>query len=310
MNRLVENGIISEMQCGNNFAYILNDSSLLLSTEYKVLQSQEAGCFVKCMKLLFNGKTQFYYLTNGYKPFANMIPSLDADSFITIITNVFSNVLTVKQNGFLSCENVDIAFDRIFVDPSTYKVALLYLPISKRLYADTASFENELRTSLVKVISGISTLSSPKTIQLMSDLSNGMLSIEDLYHKLKGGATFTKAGSSNSGDETWNRSERQDAQLRLVAMNAPARVEILVTKDDFVIGKKATEVDGVVSFNRMISRVHCKVTKENGQFMITDLQSANGTYVNRVKLMPTQPHMIKNGDIVRLANSDFQVVIS
>lgn len=28
MNALVENGIISEMECGNNFAYIINDSML------------------------------------------------------------------------------------------------------------------------------------------------------------------------------------------------------------------------------------------------------------------------------------------
>ena len=46
------------------------------------------------------------------------------------------------------------------------------------------------------------------------------------------------------------------------------------------------------------------------QYMITDLKSANGTYVNRVRLTPEQPHQIKNGDIIRLANSDFQVVIS
>ena len=35
MNALVENGIISEMECGNNFAYIINDSNLYLTTEYK-----------------------------------------------------------------------------------------------------------------------------------------------------------------------------------------------------------------------------------------------------------------------------------
>ena len=87
MNALVENGIISEMECGNNFAYIINDSNLFLSTEYKVLQSQEEGCFVKCMKLLYNGKIQFYYLVNGYKSLANMFSSIDADGFMTIMTN-------------------------------------------------------------------------------------------------------------------------------------------------------------------------------------------------------------------------------
>lgn len=302
MNLLIENGVITEMKCGNNFSYVLNDNSLFLSTEYKVLQSQEEGCFVKCMKLLSNGKIQFYYLTNGYKPLANMIPTLDPDSFMTIMASVFFNILSVKQNGFLSCPNIEIAFEKIFVDPSTYKVALVYLPISKRVYLDESIFENELRTSLVKIISGVSTLSSVKTEQFKTDLANGMLSIKDLYDRVKSGKMF----------QTSHQTSKQNVggKMQLVAMNAPVRVEIEVTKDDFTIGKNAAIVDAVVSFNKMISRVHCRIIKVNGQYMIADMQSANGTYVNKVRLVPKQLYPIKNGDIVRLANSDFQVVIS
>lgn len=302
MNVLIENGIITEMKCGNNFSYILDDASLFLSTEYKVLQSQGEECFVKCMKLLYNGKIQFYFLVNGYKPLSNMIPALDGDGFMKILANVFSNVLAVKQNGFLSCQNIDIALEKIFVEPNTYKVGLIYLPINKRLYYDESTFENELRTNLVKVISGVSALSSPKTTQFMTDLSNGLLSIKDLYDRIKNG----KAVKPN----VQTACKTKKGRLCIVGMNTPVQVEVEVTKDSFVIGKNAAVVDGVVSFNKMISRVHCRITKENMQYMITDLKSANGTYVNRVRLTPEQPHQIKNGDIIRLANSDFQVVIS
>ena len=49
MNRLLENGQLQEMSCGSNFAYVLNNNGLFLPTEYKVLQSQSSGGFVKCM---------------------------------------------------------------------------------------------------------------------------------------------------------------------------------------------------------------------------------------------------------------------
>lgn len=308
MNVLLEKGVISEMECGNNFAYILNDNSIFLSTEYKVLQSQEDGCFIRCMKLLYNGKMQFYYLTDGYKSLANMLPSLDAESFMTIMASVFSNVLAVKQNGFLSCQNIDIDFRKIFVNPNTYKVTFVYLPVSKRLHLDESTFENELRTNFVRVLSGVAALSSPKTIQFMEDLSNGMLSIRELYDRSRGGRS-AKAGGK-TGTRAWNEVAEGQGNLRIVAMNSPVRVEVEVTKDVFVIGKNVAVVDGVISFNKMISRVHCRITRENGQHMIADLQSANGTYVNGVRLVPNQAYPIKNGDIVRLANSDFQVVIS
>lgn len=308
MNVLLENNFIEEMMCGSNFSYILNDNSSFLSTEYKVLQSQVNSCFVKCMKMMYNGKVQLYYLTNGLKTFASMIPSLDAEGFMTIIANLFSDIIDVKHNGFLSCQNIDIAFERIYVDPSTYKVSLVYLPLSKRIYDDSSSFENEIRTGFVKLISGVSTLSTPKTMQFSADLSNGTLSIEDLFARVKGGKS-TSGGQSRIGQTDVGGGRDGSGLLRIIAMNAPTRVEIVVTKDEFVIGKKAELCDGVIDFNKMISRSHCRINRRGNQYTITDLQSSNGTFVNKVRLQPNQPHPINNGDVIRLANSDFQVSI-
>ena len=303
MNALIENNYIKEMVCGSNFSYLLSDNSTFLSTEYKVLQSQVNSCFVKCMKMMFNGQVQLYYLTKGLKAFASMIPTMDPESFMTIVANLFSDIIDVKHNGFLSCQNIDIAFERIYVDPTTLKVSLVYLPLSKRIYDDNSTFENEIRTGLVKLISGVSTLSSSKTMQLSADLSNGTLSMEDLHARIKGGKIIDRERDDNRRENTGS------GLLRIIAMNAPSRVVFVVNKDEFVIGKKAELCDGVVDFNKMISRSHCKITKRGGQYMITDLQSANGTYVNKVKLQPNQSTPIKNGDVIRLANSDFQVSI-
>jgi len=303
MNALIEKNYISEMECGSNFSYILNDNSTFLSTEYKVLQSQANSCFVRCMKMMYNGRVQLYYLTKGLKSFASMIPTMEPESFMTIVSNMLSDIIDVKHNGFLSCQNIDIAFERIYVDPATLKVSLVYLPLSKTIYDDNSTFENEIRTGLVKLISGVSTLSSSKTMQLSADLSNGTLSMEDLYARIKGGKIIDRDQEDNRQDNTGS------GLLRIIAMNAPTRVVFVINKDEFVIGKKAELCDGVIDFNKMISRSHCKITKRSGQYMITDLQSANGTFVNKVKLQPNQPTPVKNGDVIRLANSDFQVSI-
>lgn len=305
MNRLLENGQLQEMVCGSNFAYVLNNNGLFLPTEYKVLQSQSSGGFVKCMKMQYNGHVQLYYMVNALKPLSNMLPSMDADAFLVVVTNLFADIIETRSNGFLSCQNVEMSFDKVFVDPNTLKVSLIYLPLSVHLFDDYATYESQLRSNLVKLINGISTLSSAKTMRLASDLSNGMLSLDDLYNRLKGGK-IDPAPTPTPGPAP----KPADVRLRIVAMSAPTRVEIEVTKDSFVLGKNASMVDGVLSFNKMISRVHCRINKSGNQYTITDLQSANGTFVNRVRLQPNQPHPIKSGDIIRLANSDFQIVIS
>ncbi len=299
MNSLIENKDIRELVCGDNFAYVLQERGAFLPTEYKVLQSQSDGCFVRCMKMLYNGQVQLYYMTQELKSFAAMIPTMDADSFLTIVSNLFASIIDVKSNGFLSCQNVDISFDKIYVDPATYKVRLVYLPLSKRIYEDYASFENEMRSELVRLIAEVDALVSPQTTQLSVDLSSGVLTLEDLYSRMKDGKGVRGAAQKTTPGGT----------LRLVAVNGPSRLEIAVTKDDFVIGKKPELCDGVVGFNKMISRAHCKICQRDGQYTITDLQSANGTYVNRMRIQPGRPQPVKNGDMIRLANSDFQILI-
>ncbi|MEE0930139.1 MAG: FHA domain-containing protein [Acutalibacteraceae bacterium] len=303
MNTLIENRLIGEMMCGANLAFVVNDNQTFLPTEYKVLQSQVDNCFVKCMKMHFNGKVQLYYLTNAYKSFDSIVTRLNEDSFMTIIANLFTNIIEVKNNGFLSCCNIDISFERIYIDPSTFKVSLVYLPLKIRIFDDYTTFENELRGNLIKLISSIPELSTNNIIQLSMLLSDGTLSIEDLLGKLKG-------RTKEQVYQQKNMRQNLSVGMSMVALNAPMSVEIAITKDEFVIGKKGSAVDGVVSFNKMISRVHCKINKTGDQYTVTDLQSANGTYINKKRINPHQPYPINDGDIVRLANSDFQVFIN
>ncbi len=310
MNSLIEAKVITELNCGDNFSYVLSENTDFLLTEYKVLQNQGNDTFIRCMKMMFNGKVQLYYVTNGYKPFESILSSIDSANYMKIIANMICNVINVKNNGFLSCQNIDISFDKIFIEPSTLQVRLVYLPISKRSFDNCSSFENELRTSLIKQINNIQSINNGKVEQFVVDLSDGSLSLDDLFNKIKGiNPIKTINPHKNDNKETDVLSDTNGSSLRIVAMNAPSHFEINVNKDEFVLGRSASTADGAITFNKAIGRTHCKITKSGGQYFILDLSSANGTYVNKVRLAPNRPKAIKNNDIIRLANSDFQVCI-
>lgn len=303
MNGLLKNGVINELDCGANFAYILNDNSEFLMTDYKVLQSQVNSGFIKCMKTLYNGKIQFFYMTGNLKNFDSMLASINTETFMAIASNLFASIIEVKNNGFLSCQNIDISFEKIFIDVNTLKVSLVYIPISTRVFNNYDEFENELRTSLIKLINKLPSLSNKKAMQFSIDLSNGTYSLEDLYNLTKGIKVTSIKQKGKINNDSVNKN------MRIVAINAPMLTEILVDKNEYILGKNPSMVDGVITFNKAISRVHCKITNNDGEFMLIDLNSANGTYVNRVKLLSNQPHPIKSGDVIRLANSDFQIIV-
>ncbi len=90
-------------------------------------------------------------------------------------------------------------------------------------------------------------------------------------------------------------------------MNAPQRFEILIDKNEMLIGTKADAVNAVIPFNKMISRRHCKFIRHREGYCIMDVGSLNGTYINQKRIPPNQPFPIKRGDSVRLADSEFQI---
>lgn len=305
MDFIAKNEFVEKVNYGSNFAYTLNDNNTFLSTEYKVLQSQTEDRFVRCMKLIYNGKIQLYYLTNGMKTLSEIIPAIDAEKFMIIASNLFASIVSVKNNGFLFCQNLDISFDRIIIDQSTYSVRLVYIPISQKLYKDMFSFENTLRTSLINFIQNNPSISTARTSDFFTALSNSALTLEDIYESIKFNSVNQTEGKNNRIAPISPKS----IKMKLIAQNTPVPLEIEIAKAEFVLGRKQELVDGVIAFSKMIGRTHCKVIQNKNCFAIIDLQSTNGTYVNGVRLQPNNPCPIKNGDLIRLANCELKAVI-
>lgn len=302
---LIETGKIRELSCGTNFAYIINENSDFLVTEYKVLKNQHDKGFVKCMRLMHNGKIELYYLTENYRPFSTMLSSIDGEGFMTIVTNLFASVLEVKNNGFLACQGIDISIDKIFVNPSNYTIGLIYIPTRTRAFESYETFENELRTSLVKLISNMPTISSQKIVTLSMDLIDGTLDLEALVNKSRG---MVHMSSTKSPEMVHMSSATPPVQKEksLILIAPSYNITFCIDKGEYVIGKHPT-VDGVISFNKAISRYHCKILQNMGGYYVEDLGSSNGTYLNQKRLEPNKPMRIENGDSLRLADLDFQI---
>lgn len=317
MYTLKDNGIVEEIECGNNFGYVLNSSNYFVNTDYKVLLSQTSDIFVKCMKVRYNGKIEMLYLTDDYRPMSTMFNGIQPDTLITIILNLFAAIIEVKNNGFLSSQNIDVSWDKIFVNSSTLKVKLVYVPVNYRVFDSYSEFEGALRSSLIKLINKVILNQTPRLQQLILDLSDGTLSILDLYNKSKSvgmdNISDTKQNLFdnnvvNSGYSTLQSKTDNVGVRKLIAVNAPCRIEIMLDREVTVIGKKQEMVDVAITFNNMISRKHCRIERKSGLLYIADEGSANGTFINGFKITAGQLYQISQGDIIRMADSDFQLV--
>ena len=324
MESLFQEGKVVEISTSFHTSYIISKNENFLITEYKVLKTKVSVGLIKCSKLLYNGKIKLVYFTNGLKPLNMLWNSMDDDSCIRVLTNLFGTIIDLRNNGFLNCHNLVISDDRIFVDTNTLSVHLVYLPISNQNW-DTASFESDLRARVLKALSTNNKLLTARMNEFSGMLANGILSLEEVYRQLcimcKGGVSRTTEqpkvqNTSNGQEHIWTQTEEPAIRgvsnhkpiesAQLVSMDVGAPVTVQITKSECIIGKNPNAVDVVITFNKMISRVHCKISTQQNVYYLTDLGSANGTFVNQRKLAPNQPTPIKHGDSIRLANSDFK----
>ncbi len=54
-----------------------------------------------------------------------------------------------------------------------------------------------------------------------------------------------------------------------------------------------------------VSRVHALLLREDSEYMVEDLNSTNGTWVNGKALIPREPYVLKEGDKVRFAEMEY-----
>jgi len=91
----------------------------------------------------------------------------------------------------------------------------------------------------------------------------------------------------------------------LVVTAGAAAGRRLALGDELVIGR-AVSGEGLLSDDHELSRRHARVARDaGGQLTIEDLGSANGTFVNGVRVR--DPHPLRLGDSVRIGSSTLQL---
>lgn len=92
-------------------------------------------------------------------------------------------------------------------------------------------------------------------------------------------------------------------KVRLI--RATTKEVVVVDKPIFKIGAEANAVDFCVSGNKSVSRVHASILTKEGNCYLIDHASTNHTFLNGMLLSSNVETLLKDGDVIRLANEEF-----
>ena len=89
----------------------------------------------------------------------------------------------------------------------------------------------------------------------------------------------------------------QERVRRLYTLDG--RIVIQLTQQTCTIGKKKDEVDLVLD-DFSVSRMHARISREEGNTYLEDLNSTNGTYKNGIRLQPYEKKKLEQGDEIKI----------
>jgi hypothetical protein len=154
--------------------------------------------------------------------------------------------------------------------------------------------------------------SSPSGLLAFLAIVTGLIVIGLLVvcRKEETGAEGETGAAANDTVRTLRFEERvEGARAALVDLDGNAEIgrDVVELFGTTSIGRSRRSADLVLQADRAespVSRLHCTVLEEDGAFFLRDEQSANGTYLNGIRLAPMERNPLKDGDEIRLAQPE------
>ncbi|MEY8338323.1 DUF6382 domain-containing protein [Lachnospiraceae bacterium 62-35] len=85
---------------------------------------------------------------------------------------------------------------------------------------------------------------------------------------------------------------------------------MMINKSVFHMGKESSFADFFIGDNRAISSAHADIICDEGAYFIRDMNSLNHTFVNGVMVTAGEMKPLQSGDIIRLADEEFDFRIN
>lgn len=296
----------------DSISYVICAERIFDKTGYNVLQNQQKGYLLECAKSLYNGKVKItYFAPQGSIPLRKLVEHLDEASLQRVLGRLADAVYELAGNGFLDGGNVVAGLDDVFVEPSSLHVRVAYVPVSTfasgasaggicediaLLCEDIAECDGRFRDVALKV--NVHAQESAGDLSRFRSLLRTSLSLSATGGA--GGSLREHLGEPPSRDKV-------SASFFLQGMGPKAKLLFRVGSESVVLGRSPSKAQLVIADEPKVSRSHCELRALPDGLKVTDLGSANGTYVSGRRLGSGSSAVVREGMTLGVAELSFLV---
>lgn len=124
--------------------------------------------------------------------------------------------------------------------------------------------------------------------------------------QIKSGSVLFLREQGNAGETAFLKDEKP-CGLLLKSKN-PDYPDLKMEGSSFLIGKRKESVDGWVPAPT-VSRIHARIIKEEGCYLLEDLNSTNGTWAGQHQLNPYELFLLDDGMRVAFAGAEYEAYL-
>lgn len=273
----------------------------------KVLIKQHIEGMIPCIRVQYNLRDRIMYDIEQYEELGKLIPQFSEVEAIKILKSLITFILEIEKNGFIPCEAVQVGSDMIFYDKKQKKAFFIVLPIAKEYdIGDYRNWQKRIGDTIYELLSVVEEGKADiikQCFEQSGKLADNMANLLPILESY--------LDSSSNKDETKILGmEADNVELQLIHNGMYGQFAFYIRKQEFVIGKNRSSVDGYLGVSGAVSRLHCKIRKRANQFYVSDMGSSNHTFVNGTLVKEQEEKSIHEGDILRIADIDFTVHIT
>lgn len=331
-------GIITED--GETFiAYTFEKDELFSNSALRALNSFSDSHLLRCVQMQWNGMNKCIFFTEGYRPLGNNLPSMESGRFREFMVSLLRTIINVRETSILKYGNIDLNSNHIFLDWNKGEVFLVCIPAAAMHTLPEAEFDINLRMQICQWLKQLPQSSQRELmgfIQALVDTNITLREIASFGEHGFGGARkmqtdgFIREEKKEAGmfaeKRAFRQQERSDPfvfgsagssgrheqnmppKLLLETVDETPAFRFLVDKSPFFIGRSVPQDHGQIgSKYSHVGRRHCRIEWTGDSFVLTDLNSRNGTWINSKKLTSGGSSVIRSGDRIKLYEITFLV---
>lgn len=250
------------------------------------------------------GKERYQVSVKGCKPILEVLSLLGEKEQLSCFFQLFYGIYRVEELGIMPRQSIWCKYEHVFWNEKEKRLGYVVLPVEKEpAYEDGLSWDERFRECMHFL-----------SEKLPFELKKRVLALTDAYLQQEMSALSCMEEILSFSEEelcTEKTLPRKQTKrtLSLAYLGKDAGYEYLLQQDEILIGKSQENCDVAFPFSRAMSRMHCRILRQNQNFFVQDLDSVNHTRVNGVFVPPFELMELADHDLITMGDIEIRINI-